>query len=449
VLDWISQAARSGPDHPFIVTRDRSWMTAEVEDRVASMAGGLREAGVMSGVTVGLVASNDVDSVTAMFAIWRAGGAVQLLDPRLAPAELDHQTAQVGVTLVIGGGASSDSVNLIAPSALRGTGVRAGEIDPARVAWIVFTSGSAGRPKGVRLTFANLEASASASTEHLGHDSDDVWLCNLPISHVGGASILVRSAREASTVMLEPRFDPLQTAAALRAGAATIASLVAVTLARTLDVHPGRYSGVKAVLVGGGPVPFDLVERARAAGLPVLPTYGMTETASQIATARPEDGKVVAVPGAEIRSVDGRLGVRGPMLFDGYVGEGRRDAADWFETGDLGTVSADGVIEVLGRADDVIVTGGENVHPSEVEAVLGEHPGVDAVVVMGYPDPDWGQSLIAVYEGGAAPGELERHARYRLAGFKIPRRWVATALPRLAVGKVDRRAAREIADGSP
>jgi O-succinylbenzoic acid--CoA ligase len=226
----------------------------------------------------------------------------------------------------------------------------------------------------------------------------------------------------------------------LRAGDATIASLVSVTLARTLDVHRHRYSGVKAVLVGGGPVPTDLAHRARECGLPALPTYGMTETASQVATARRSDFEVVAVPGAEIRAVDGQLQVRGAMLSPGYVGEEDRAPHSWFETGDLGSVSDEGVVEVHGRADDVIVTGGENVFPGEVEAAIRTHARVVDVVVIGESDPVWGSSVIAVYEGSASPGELERHARYRLAGFKIPRRWVRVdELPRLSTGKVARR----------
>jgi O-succinylbenzoic acid--CoA ligase len=318
-------------------------------------------------------------------------------------------------------------------------------IPDERVALIVSTSGSSGPPKGVRLTFGNLEASARASASHLDHGLDDRWLCDLPIFHVGGASILVRSLLQATTVLLEERFDPVRSAALLRAGDATLASMVSATLSRTLDMHPRRYSGVRAVLVGGGPVPFDLLERARAGGLPAVATYGMTETASQVATGRLSDGKVVALPGAELRTIDGRIQVRGPMVFRGYVGEPDRDPASWFETGDLGAVATDGSLQVFGRADEVIITGGENVHPAEVESVLSEHPGVAGVVVLGMPDPTWGASVVAVYEGEATPGELDRHARYRLAGFKLPRQWIRVdALPRASIGKIDRQAVRAL-----
>jgi acyl-CoA synthetase (AMP-forming)/AMP-acid ligase II len=176
----------------------------------------------------------------------------------------------------------------------------------------------------------------------------------------------------------------------------------------------------------------------------------MTETASQVATARLEDRKLVAIPGAEIRALDGRLQVRGAMVSPGYLGEPDRALDNWFDTGDLGTVSGAGVVEVHGRADDVIVTGGENVFPGEVEAAIRTHPGIVEVVVIGVPDDTWGSRVMAVYEGEAAPGELERHVRYRLAGFKVPSLWRRVdELPRLPVGKPDRKTVQRSISSKP
>lgn len=439
--DWLSAASIRGPEHPFVITPARTWSFVEAEERVATLAGALRSRDVGPGSVVAVWAGNDVDSVAAIFGAWRAGASVLLLNTRLTAAEASLQVTEAGAHQLLGVAPPDLGVPAFDPTTLVGAPVSGAAPNRDRLALIVFTSGSTGRPKGVRLTFGNLEASAAGSAAHLGHTADDRWLCNLPIFHVGGLSILIRSAREGSTAILEPGFDPVRTAALLRAGDATLASLVSVTLARTLDVHVGRYSGVKAALIGGGPVPPDLVERAWEVGIPALATYGMTETASQLATARPEDRKVVPIPGAEIRAVNGRLRVRGPMLSPGYLGEPDRPDGSWFETGDAGTVSDEGVVEVLGRADDVIVTGGENVFPGEVEAAIRSHPGVVEVVVVGVPDPTWGAKVKAVYEGEAAPGELERHVRYRLAGFKVPSLWQRVdRLPRLPVGKVDRKA---------
>lgn len=436
----MNAAAVSRPEHPFLVDHSRILSFGEMESRVATSAARLRSAGVVDAAVIGLWANNSVQAVITLLAIWRAGATVQLVNTRLTTTEAREQVEMTNAHFLVGQGAPDMGIPVIDLETSPGAGgIGASDVSEDRVAWIVFTSGSSGRPKGVRLSFGNLEASARGSAEHLGHSPDDRWLCDLPIFHVGGASILVRSMRQATTVLLESRFDPVRSAALLRAGDATLASMVSTTLARMLDVHPDRYSGVRAVMVGGGPIPFDLLERARAGGLPALATYGMTETASQVATGRLSDGRVVPIPGAEISTAGGRILVRGPMVFKGYVGETERTADGWFATGDAGAIGSDGTLEVFGRADDVIISGGENIHPSEVEAVISEHPGVSGIAVFGQPHPTWGVAVVAVYEGDAAPGELERHARYRLAGFKIPQRWVKVdTLPRLSIGKIDR-----------
>jgi O-succinylbenzoic acid--CoA ligase len=442
VKEWIAEAARRRPEHPWLVTDSESWTFERFEDRVSRLAGGLRSRGVAPGSIVALWATNEAGSAAAMFAVWRLGAAALLLNTRLTGAEAGRQLEEAGARLALGSAVPDLGVESVSPVDVAGAPIPPrDDDDPGRLALVVFTSGSSGRPKGVRLTMENLEASARASALHLGHMPEDRWLCNLPIFHVGGASILIRSAREATTVLLEPGFDPIRTVASLRSGDATVASLVAATLARTLEAAAVRYSGVKAVIVGGGPVPHDLVLRAREAGLPALASYGMTETASQVATARLEDQLVVPLPGAEIETVEGRIRVRGPMVSPGYLGESDRVKGAWFETGDLGAIGVDGGLEIFGRADDVIVTGGENVFPGEIEAVLREHPAVTEVVVVGVPDAVMGSIVAAVYEGAASPGELERIARFHLAGFKVPRRWLKVdVIPRRAVGKPDRAA---------
>jgi o-succinylbenzoate---CoA ligase len=447
--EWLSEAASLRPDHPFLVTPMASVTFSEAEDRVSRMAGAMLEVGMEPGTVAALWASNDVASALALFSLWRIGATALLLNTRLTEEEAAALVRESGADAAFGDDVPDLGVPRHGVDGLEGRVVDADVVDPDVTAWIVHTSGSAGRPKGVRLTFGNLEASAMGSALHLDHRGTDRWLCNLPLFHVGGASILVRSARQATTALLEPGFDPVRTAALLGSGDVTLASLVSVTLARTLDVHPGRYSGVRAVMVGGGPVPDDLVARAHAAGLPVLPTYGMTETGSQIATVPLRDAhepaaRLVPIPGAEITVAEGRIRVKGPMVTAGYHGEPDRDPDAWFETGDLGVLEADGSLTVLGRADDVIVTGGENVFPGEIEAVIREHPGIDDAAVIGLSDSTWGEVVVAVYEGSAAPGELERHVRYRLAGFKVPRRWARVErLPRLSIGKIDRSALRQ------
>ena len=251
--------------------------------------------------------------------------------------------------------------------------VETAAIDPSDAASVLFTSGTSGQPKGVRLTIDNWEAAANASMQHLGHGPADTWLLALPLHHVAGLSILVRSAYAGGSVRMLPGFDPVTFATHLRRGV-TVVSMVPTMLSRVLDVDPGPYDGLEAVLLGGGPIPDRVLDRAGAAGLPVLPTYGLTETAGQVATLRPGaplENKAHPLPGVILRiDPDDRIAVRGPMLSPGYVGEPDRGAEDWLVTGDLGTIDDDGALRVTGRADTIIVSGGENIDPVVVEAAL-------------------------------------------------------------------------------
>jgi O-succinylbenzoic acid--CoA ligase len=320
---------------------------------------------------------------------------------------------------------------------------------------IVFTSGTGGRPKGVLLTWANLEAAAGSSAEVLEHGPTDVWLTVLPLYHVGGLSILIRSARQGGAVVLD-RFDANRAAVHLRQGGITLVSLVPTMLSRVLAVDPGPFPDLRAVLLGGGPVPASLLARAAAGGVPVLSTYGLTEAASQVATvplaaALARHRVVRPVPGMEVRIVDqelqevspgaiGRIQIRGAAVSPGYLHDRPRASGTWFTTSDLGRLGADHNLEVLGRADDTIITGGEKVYPVEVEAAIQDHPGVLEVVVHGAADPDWGQIVVAtVVAPGVAEMNLDQFLRNRLAGFKIPTRWnLVSSIPHTGLGKIDR-----------
>ncbi|HEX9865487.1 MAG TPA: AMP-binding protein [Acidimicrobiia bacterium] len=314
-------------------------------------------------------------------------------------------------------------------------------IDPGEAASVVFTSGSSGGPKGVRLTMQNWEAAARASVDHLGHGPDDVWLLAMPLHHVGGLSIIIRSAFVGGTVRMLPGFDPAAFARELRSGV-TMASVVPTMLTRVLDVDPGPFEGLRGVLIGGGPIPDEVLERGAAAGLPILPSYGMTETAGQVATLRPGspiENKGHPLPGVELRiEADDRIAVRGPMVSPGYVGQPDRDS-DWFVTGDLGTLDPDGALRVTGRADTLIVSGGENIDPTVVEAAMTRVPGVTAAAVVGVPSEEWGMEVVCLYVGDASPILIDSHLKGRLAGFMIPKRLLRVAeLPMTPLGKPDR-----------
>lgn len=306
---------------------------------------------------------------------------------------------------------------------------------------VVFTSGTTGLPKGVRLTKANLEAAARASMTHLGHGADDDWLLAIPLHHVGGLSILVRQAYAGGSVTLQAGFDPASFAAAMH-GDVTMVSVVPTMLRRI--VGHGPFTGLRAVLVGGGPIPDGLLEEAVAAGLPVLPTYGMTETFGQAATllpGSPVERRAHPLPGIEVRiGDDGRIAVRGDQVSPGYLGEPDRPDP-WFVTNDFGTLDAEGALRVLGRSDNVIITGGENVDPEQVEAAFRRHPKVGEVCVVGVPDDEWGQRLVGVFEGDIDPEDLIRWAHGQLPAHMVPKDMRRVdSVPIISIGKPDRRA---------
>jgi O-succinylbenzoic acid--CoA ligase len=299
---------------------------------------------------------------------------------------------------------------------------------PPGAALVVHTSGTTGAPQPVALSRENVLANALGSAVVLGLDPDERWLCPLPLSHVGGLMVLLRSAIYATTAILGP---------ADRAAAddVTVASLVPTQLARLLDAGATPGARLRRILLGGAPATRALLERARDAGWPVSQTYGLTQACSQVTVAEPGDldtaGRPLPGVGVSI-AADGEILVEGPTVAGGGV----------LRTGDLGRLDAQRRLIVTGRKSDTIVTGGENVAPSEVEAVLLEHPAVADAGVFGRPDREWGEAVTArvVLRAPAAPEELRAWCRERLARFKVPKTVeLADALPRTASGKLLRR----------
>ena len=303
---------------------------------------------------------------------------------------------------------------------------------------VVGTSGSTGVPKGVELSAAALRHSARASLDRVGARPGERWLCCLPVTHVAGLAVLVRSLVGGTEPVLAERADAETVAAS---GCAHI-SLVPTQLQRLLlqaGAHgPTPLAGFSSVLLGGAAAPSGLLEAGRDAGVPVVTTYGMTETCGGCVY----DGLPLDGVRAEVRD-DGRIWITGPVLFSGYLGGPRAPADGWFRTGDLGRLDAEGRLTVRGRADDVITTGGHKVVPGEVAAALRSCPGVREVAVVGQPDPEWGERVVAVVVPAdpADPPALEllrRHVRERLPRYAIPSRVVMVdAVPMLLSGKHD------------
>jgi o-succinylbenzoate---CoA ligase len=365
----------------------------------------------------------------AVVAAWEAGEAVLPLDPGAPAAELKGTLAAARPTHL-----------------LDGSGRRrlpGGEPAEAGVAAVVATSGTSDSPKLVELGADAVRWSATATSAALDTGPGDRWLCCLPVHGVAGLAVAARAWHSGLPVEVHQRFDPDAVRAA--AGRATLVSLVPAMLRRLLAAGD-EAARFRRVLLGGGPVPAGLVEEAAARGVTLVRTYGLTETFGGMV----HDGH--PLPGAEVTTDpdgEGELLVRGPMLFRRYRGDPGRTAAalrgGWLRTGDLGRVGPDGRLAVLGRTDDLVISGGVNVYPDEVEAVLATHPGVAEAAVAGRPDPEWGQRVVAfvVARDPADPptlAGLRAFARERLAAAKAPRELVVVpALPRGPSGKLLRR----------
>jgi o-succinylbenzoate---CoA ligase len=414
---WLPRAAARHPDRPAI----NALTYAELDDAAAAAARRLAARGVRAGDRVALALPPGEALCVALHGCLRLGAVALPVDVRLRPEE----------RLAIARGAAT----LVDEPLDRGPQDRAARLrdrhDLDAPAVVVHTSGSSGAPKPVELTYGNWLWSALGSAVALGHDPEERWLCALPLAHVGGLSIVLRSAIAGTTALVHQRFDAERVLAALRApDGPTAISLVPTTLQRLLDAGLREPPALRFALVGGAPIPAALIGRAAAAGVPVATTYGLTEACSQVTTlGAPLFCTTVRLAG------DGEILVSGPTVAPA--------AGPVLRTGDLGEWSADGALHVVGRKADTIVTGGENVAPAEVEAVLEAHPAVAEAAVHGRPDAEWGEAVVAtvVLRADAGADELRAHCAARLAPHKVPKAVAfADVLPRTPSGKLRRAA---------
>ena len=397
MVDWLNLHANATPDAEFLVADNDRLTYSDVAERVADRVATL---GDRTGTQLVVKPRLNLASVVEMLAVSLAGATAVVVSP-----DRSHTGQQT----------------------------RLADLDRRPAHTILFTSGSSGEPKGVRLSSANWEAAARASVEHLGHRFGQRWLCVLPLHHVGGLSIIYRALFSGGAVVVEG--EPGMADRWL--DRVEWVSLVPTQLYRILSKRTDTFTTSPKVLLGGGPADSRLVDRALAAGLEVLATFGMTETTSQVATAQQPGGPLRPLPGVDIEAdATSRLRVRGPTVMLGYVGAEETDGD--FLTSDRGRIHPDGSLQVLGRVDRVIMTGGEKVDPSSVESLVAGQPGVSEVAVFGIPDAEWGERVVAIFVGDAQPSDLVAALRLSVPPFAIPKQWQRVgALPRTDLGKVD------------
>ena len=487
--DLLAHRALATPDRTAIRDAERgdAWTYRAFENEVEGYVPELDRATPAAEGRVALLVDDPLDTARLLFAAIRRAITVVPLNTRLTAGELRPRLRKVGPDLLVCDGATEGQAVEAADGSIPvqslddpvdgSVGHLAGDGTAAVVpttlrrdteALVLFTSGTTGEPKGVRLTVGNLVASATASAFRLGVTPEDRWLCCLPTYHMGGLAPIVRSVLYGTTAILQSGFDASETARVIADEEITGVSLVPTMLTRLLDDGWSPPDHLRFVLLGGAPAPPELVDRCADRGVPVHPTYGMTETASQIATASPvqafEHEGTVGQPllFTEVTVVDpetnepvhggepGELVVDGPTVTPGYLDDQQTAAAfteRGLHTGDVGYRDADGRLWVQNRLDDRIVSGGENVDPGEVRAALRDSDRIEDAAVVGLDDAEWGErvaALVVSRDESLTTSMVESHCRERLAGFKLPRTIAfADELPRTASGTVDREAVRE------
>ncbi|NVM21350.1 MAG: o-succinylbenzoate--CoA ligase [Desulfobacterales bacterium] len=457
----------------------------EAEIRVHHMARWLIMLGAENGDRIGVLSQNSLDYAVAVFAVSRIGASSVLLNLRLTERDWKEQLALAQCKMILCDKNHHDRTKLF------GLPVRVFADGPETVvnskteeveqlisenlvmdkeACVIFTSGSKGISKGAILTNGNLYYSALASNLKLKLAAGDCWLLLLPLYHVGGLSILHRCALAGASVYVTHGFDYEQVNSLMDASRITHLSLVPAMLQRLIESRAGKPipDTVKVILLGGAPAPGKLMEKTREAGLPVLTTYGMTESASQITSMSPDDpADKLSTSGrplkyVELRIVDpesrdlptgaeGEIAVKGKTVFGGYLnpdlGENRADD-QWLFTGDKGYLDSYGYLTVTGRVDDMFVSGGENIYPGEIEAEAASCASVRACGVIAVDHAQWGKRPVLFVEAAQAEFEEREMALYlkaRLPKIKIPDKIISLdRLPRTAIGKTDYAALRNL-----
>lgn len=482
--DWLAARAAASPGATALIFQEQAWSYAELDRRVQGLSDALRTLGISPGQRVACLLSSGPGYVCLIHALARLGAVLIPLNTRLTPRELRRQLQHCKAHLlvhdeslrrtatqlltVVSAAETVETLQSLAAS-VHGADSAAPFVLEAPQA-IVFTSGTTGAPKGAVLTFANHLWSAMASGYRLGVLPGDRWLSSLPLYHVGGLGVVLRSCLYGTTVVLHSRFDADAVCDSLDRDRVTLMSLVPTMLHRLLEARSGPWpSTLRAVLLGGAAAPIALLDGCRRREIPVAATYGLTETASQVATARPSD--VLRKPGSVGRpllftSVDildedghplpagmaGEIVVRGPTIMAGYYRNPEatalilRDGA--LHSGDVGYLDDEGDLWVLQRRHDVIISGGENIYPGEVEDVLEQHPAVARACVVGLAEAEWGQQVTAMVElkvAGTVTAEgLLAFARQRLAAYKQPRMIAfVDELPLTSTGKIARQQVAE------
>lgn len=469
---WLERLARHHPGVTALVQGSTTLDYAALAGRASRHAAMLESLGVRAGDRVVLEAPVTLQSAVWLHALLWLGAAVVPVAPSRPPDANAVLFERLRPRAIIIANSSADSkssrpppgsddcIIIDAEAAIEADVAPAAPAapDPARVATVMLTSGSSSAPKAVPLTLGNHAASTAAIAERIGAGRADRWLLCLPLEHIGGLAILIRSVILGSAVVMMRRFDAREFMDQIHERRVTLTSLVPSMLDSVLQQgNEPPAASLRAALIGGASTNPSLLESARDCGWPVMPTWGMTEACSQLATPAPEHAAgmdfaagpspaLPPLPGVEVRiGPSAALQVRGPMLFGGYLDEGTPgpDGCGWFTTGDQGIVEPDGAVRIIGRIDSIIISGGINVHLDAVTQRLLDCPLIRDAALVGIEDSRWGQRVAAaVVAGGPETGPqpvteaLAAWSRRHLSPAERPARWrIVDHIPRSSAGK--------------
>jgi len=474
---WLSHQSRVHPKKIALYFGDRSWTFRQLFDNATQLAQYFNNYGIRSGDHVGVLSKNSALQVQSFLALSMIGAVIVPLKHKLKPPELKYQIEDAECNTII-------AQDYFLPSLPQNISfISSGELQHSiqkytpnfdsdstisldNTMTIFYTSGTTGNPKGVMLTYKNFLYSAMANSLNMGLQQNDLWLACLPLDHIGGFSILTRSVIQGTAILLLDHFEATETLQLLESKPVTIVSLVPTMLKRLLEAGLDiQNTSIRVILLGGAPPPPQLVSEALDRDLPVLRSYGMTETCSQVVTTplnlvyQNYSSSGIPLPFTQIKILNesaiecepgtiGEICVQGPTIMQGYwnnleATEMTIDRNGWFWTGDFGYLDEKQNLYTVSRRENLIVTGGENVYPEEVESVLNSHPSIVESCVFGVEDVEWGHKVIAViqfYQDSELNEEqISKFLTKRLARYKLPKEVISVEqFPHTNSGKLKR-----------
>ncbi|KUP06351.1 O-succinylbenzoic acid--CoA ligase [Bacillus coahuilensis m2-6] len=474
IPNWIKQRAYLTPNRPAITYEEQTLTFFELYERVSQTAGKLAKLGVKQGEHIGVLSKNQLDFAILLYSLQHIGAISVLINTRLSAAEINFQLTEAKINRMI-----LDHAFLQYRDQLEVPTVLFSELDQTEennlfkemdyfqmedVCSMMFTSGTTGNPKAVQQSYQNHWWSAIGSALNLGLSEKDTWMCAVPLFHISGYSILIKSMVYGMHVRLYHQFNPSQINQDIVEEKGSILSVVTTMATQLLDeIRESSYpSSFRCMLLGGGPAPLSILEACKRKNIPVYQTYGMTETASQIVTLAPEDSmrklgsagkplfpcevKIMKDNNQALPFEEGEICVKGPNVTKGYYFHPKANeesfVGDWFYTGDIGLMDEEGYLYILDRRSDLIISGGENIYPAEIENVLIQHPNIEDAGVVGMKNNRWGEVPVAYVKAtNISKDEIKRWCADKLAPYKQPKQIVMTKdpLPRNATNKLLRR----------